>query len=112
MSICRVGTSGWTYRHWRTVFYPDDLPQRSWLGHYATRCDTVEVNTTFYGLPKPETLRHWAEAVPEDFRFAVKVSRYMTHMKRLTGFTARCSMASSALRCSSWRSWSHQRPLP
>ncbi len=83
MSRCWIGSSGWNYRHWRPEFYPAGVAQREWLTYYADRFDTVEVNSLFYGLPKPDTVARWAESVPNDFRFAVKVSRYMTHVKRL-----------------------------
>jgi uncharacterized protein YecE (DUF72 family) len=79
----RIGTSGWNYPHWRGVFYPKGLGQRRWLSYYATYFDTVEVNATFYGTPKEKTFRAWAEAVPEGFVFAVKASRFITHIKRL-----------------------------
>jgi len=78
-----VGTSGWQYRHWRGRLYPRDLPQRAWLGHYAERFAAVEVNATFYRLPAPGTAAAWAARVPDDFTFAVKVSRYLTHIRRL-----------------------------
>lgn len=79
----RIGCSGWNYRDWRERFYPKGTPARRWLAHYATVFDTVEVNATFYRLPKVETTRAWAEQVPDGFIFAVKASRYLTHMKRL-----------------------------
>ncbi len=81
----RIGTSGWRYRHWRGVFYPEGLPTREWLNYYAGYFDTVEVNATFYGTVKGETLRQWAEETPEGFLFAVKAHRYITHIKRLRG---------------------------
>jgi uncharacterized protein YecE (DUF72 family) len=65
------------------AFYPPGSPARSWLAHYASVFDTVEVNATFYRLPKVDTVRGWAEEVPDGFLFAVKASRYLTHMKRL-----------------------------
>jgi uncharacterized protein YecE (DUF72 family) len=80
----RIGCSGWNYRHWREVVYPRGLPARSWLEHYATLFGTVEVNTTFYRLAKPEAVANWVRQTPPEFEFAVKASRYMTHMKRLT----------------------------
>jgi uncharacterized protein YecE (DUF72 family) len=80
----RIGCSGWNYPHWREIVYPKGLPARRWLEHYATLFDTVEVNTTFYRLAKPEAVARWVAATPPDFVFAVKASRYMTHMKRLT----------------------------
>jgi uncharacterized protein YecE (DUF72 family) len=80
----RIGCSGWNYASWRHgVFYPEGLPARRWLAAYAERFDTVEVNTTFYRLPRREAVARWAEETPEDFTFAVKVSRYVTHIKRL-----------------------------
>jgi uncharacterized protein YecE (DUF72 family) len=79
-----VGCSGWNYPHWREVVYPRGLPARRWLEHYATLFDTVEVNTTFYRLAKPEAVARWVADTPPDFVFAAKASRYMTHMKRLT----------------------------
>jgi uncharacterized protein YecE (DUF72 family) len=79
----RVGTSGWSYRHWRGSVYPPDLSPRAWLRHYATLFDTVEVNATFYRLPRRETVASWAEETPLGFLFAVKGSRYLTHVKRL-----------------------------
>jgi uncharacterized protein YecE (DUF72 family) len=79
----RIGCSGWSYRDWRERFYPPGTPASRWLPHYATVFDTVEVNATFYRLPRRETVAAWAEQVPEGFLFAVKASRYLTHMKRL-----------------------------
>jgi uncharacterized protein YecE (DUF72 family) len=79
----RVGCSGWQYRHWRGNFYPADLPQREWLEYYATRFDTVEVNNSFYLLPREGLLATWRARVPARFLFAVKASRYLTHMKKL-----------------------------
>jgi len=79
----RIGCSGWVYDHWRGRVYPDGLPQRRWLEHYATLFDTVEVNATFYRLPKRDTVAAWVEGTPAGFVFAVKASRYLTHVKRL-----------------------------
>lgn len=81
--MIRVGTSGWSYHHWRGTFYPAEVPQRLWLSYYADRFDTVEVNATFYRLQRPETVQRWASEVPDDFSFAVKLSRYVTHIRRL-----------------------------
>jgi uncharacterized protein YecE (DUF72 family) len=78
-----VGCSGWVYPHWREVFYPRDVPQRAWLEFYAKRFDTVEINNTFYRLPKPSAVEGWVEHSPPGFIFAVKASRYLTHVKRL-----------------------------
>ena len=79
----RIGTSGWNYRHWRETFYPRELPQKAWLEFYSQSFDTVEINSTFYRLPKQEYVDNWADATPEGFMFAVKGSRYLTHLKRL-----------------------------
>lgn len=81
----RVGTSGWSYDHWRGVFYPEDLPASRRLAYYAERFSTVEINSTFYGLPKSQTVEHWKQQVPDDFIFAVKGSRYITHIRRIDG---------------------------
>jgi uncharacterized protein YecE (DUF72 family) len=80
----RVGCSGWNYADWRGCVYPPGCPPRRWLAHYATLFDTVEVNSTFYRLARPEAVARWLEATPEGFLFTVKASRYLTHMKRLT----------------------------
>ena len=71
------------YRHWRGLLYPEGLPQRAWLPRYASYFDTVEMNATFYRLPTPEAVERWREIVPPGFTFAVKGSRYLTHLKRL-----------------------------
>ena len=84
MRSVRIGCSGWVYRDWRGTFYPEGLAQRSWLEHYAKRFGTVEVNNTFYRLPTVKAVAGWVEQTPERFVFAVKVSRYLTHVKRLT----------------------------
>jgi uncharacterized protein YecE (DUF72 family) len=78
-----VGTSGWQYPHWRRLFYPQELAQRAWLPFFAERFQTVEVNNTFYNLPEGSVFEHWRETTPDDFVFAVKMSRYVTHLKRL-----------------------------
>ena len=89
--MLRIGTSGWQYRDWRPqrgadetgYLYPGGLPQRLWLEHYAERFATVEVNNAFYRLPERATFEQWRERTPADFCFAVKMSRYLTHIKRL-----------------------------
>jgi uncharacterized protein YecE (DUF72 family) len=81
--LCRVGCSGWNYASWRGRFYPRDLPTARWLEYYATRFDTVEINNTFYRLPERSTFAAWRRQVPSAFLFAVKASRFLTHMKRL-----------------------------
>jgi uncharacterized protein YecE (DUF72 family) len=79
----RVGCSGWNYADWRERIYPKGLPPSRWLEHYATLFDTVEVNNTFYRLPRVEAVARWVEQSPPGFVFAVKASRYLTHVKRL-----------------------------
>jgi uncharacterized protein YecE (DUF72 family) len=78
-----VGTSGWQYKDWKGRLYPADLPQTKWLEFYTGCFSTVEVNNTFYRLPKAETFADWCRRVPEDFCFAIKASRYLTHILRL-----------------------------
>lgn len=78
-----VGTSGWQYRHWRERFYPGTLAQGEWLEFYAERFATVEINNTFYNLPRPDVFERWARRTPDDFLFVVKASRYLTHIKKL-----------------------------
>jgi uncharacterized protein YecE (DUF72 family) len=82
-STVRIGCSGWQYKHWRESFYPADLPTSRWFAHYASRFDTVEVNNTFYRLPEPGTFKAWRKQAPKDFVYAVKASRFLTHMKKL-----------------------------
>jgi uncharacterized protein YecE (DUF72 family) len=79
----RVGCSGWNYKAWRVAFYPEHLPATRWLEFYASHLDTVEVNNTFYRLPERATFAAWRRQTPDDFLFAVKASRFLTHMKRL-----------------------------
>lgn len=79
-----VGCSGWNYRDWRGAFYPEKEPARRWLQLYAQRFATVEVNATFYRLPSEDAVTHWVEQTGPEFVFAVKASRYLTHVKRLT----------------------------
>jgi uncharacterized protein YecE (DUF72 family) len=81
--VILVGTSGWQYRDWRGRFYPEDLPQRLWLEHYARAFATVEVNNAFYRLPERTTFEAWRQRTPDDFCVAVKMSRFLTHIKRL-----------------------------
>jgi uncharacterized protein YecE (DUF72 family) len=79
----RVGCSGWQYRHWRGEFYPADLAVGRWFDHYASIFDTVEINNTFYRLPERETFAAWKRRAPAGFLYAVKASRFLTHMKKL-----------------------------
>jgi uncharacterized protein YecE (DUF72 family) len=95
-----VGTSGWQYADWRRRLYPVDLPQRRWLPYFSERFPCVEVNNTFYVLPKEETFVRWREESAKDFVFAVKASRFITHIRRLRD-------AREPVR----RFWSHARRL-
>ncbi|MBC8645590.1 MAG: DUF72 domain-containing protein [Thermoanaerobaculia bacterium] len=78
-----VGTSGYSYKEWKGSFYPEDLPASAMLEHYARRLPAVEINNTFYRMPRAEMLASWAEQVPDGFRFALKASQRITHQKRL-----------------------------
>ena len=86
MKPVHVGCSGWNYADWRGRLYPESEPQRRWLELYAQRLNTVEVNNTFYRLPRREAVAAWVAQTPPSFTFAVKASRYLTHVKRLTEF--------------------------
>ncbi len=97
MKRVRVGCSGWSYPHWRDLVYPHGLPSSRWLEHYATLFDTVEVNATFYRLPKREAVAAWAAATPPGFVFAVKASRYLTHVKRLANAGPGCGRLLEAI---------------
>jgi uncharacterized protein YecE (DUF72 family) len=79
-----VGTSGWHYADWRGRFYPPGLAPRGWLEHYSRRFETVELNNAFYRLPEATTFAGWASQTPPDFVLAVKASRYLTHVRRLS----------------------------
>jgi len=81
--VIRIGTSGWTYRHWKGNFYPEGLSQRNWLEYYSENFSTVEINATFYHIPTVQTTRGWSERTPGTFRFSVKASRLITHVHRL-----------------------------
>jgi uncharacterized protein YecE (DUF72 family) len=83
VSETRIGCSGWNYEHWRGRFYPEGLPESRWLSHYAQSFDTVELNASFYRLPTRRSAERWAAATQRGFLFAVKASRYLTHVKRL-----------------------------
>lgn len=78
-----IGTSGWQYRHWRGKLYPRGLPTDRWFERYAEVFDTVELNVTFYRQPRPAVFEGWARRAPEGFLFAVKASRFLTHVRRL-----------------------------
>ena len=78
-----IGTSGYQYDHWRGVLYPEGVAKKRWFQHYAQHFETVEINNTFYHLPSAETFEHWRDQTPKGFVYALKYSRYGTHIKRL-----------------------------
>ena len=78
-----VGTSGYSYKEWKGNFYPEDLPAKEMLAYYAQRLPAVEINNTFYRLPQPNMIENWREQVPENFRFSIKATQRITHIKRL-----------------------------
>jgi len=78
-----IGTSGWNYKHWKGVFYPNGLPAAKWFGHYIKHFDTVEINNTFYNLPATAVFKKWRQQAPAGFIYAVKANRFITHMKKL-----------------------------
>ena len=80
-----IGTSGWVYGHWEGIFYPEDLPSKDKLKYFSQHFKTAEINYSFYHLPRPTTYQNWYNQTPEDFLFAVKASRFITHIKRLSG---------------------------
>lgn len=79
----RIGCSGWAYKHWRGLFYEESLPQTRWFERYAAEFDTVEINNSFYRLPKAETFDQWRKQAPPGFCYAVKANRYLTQAKKL-----------------------------
>ena len=83
MCPIHIGTSGWSYKGWDKTFYPADVPVRRHFEFYATQFSTVEINLTFYRLPKPEMVEGWVRKAPAGFLYAVKGSRFITHMKKL-----------------------------
>lgn len=83
MGKINIGTSGWMYDHWQEVFYPKNLPKTEWLEYYQKYFSTVEINNTFYHLPKEETFKRWRKLAKKKFVFSVKANRFITHIKRL-----------------------------
>ncbi len=83
MSTINLGTSSWNFDQWRGAFYPEKLPQKQYLTHYARHFNSVEVNTSFYALPRPGMLINWVDTVPDGFTFALKFPRAISHEKRL-----------------------------
>jgi uncharacterized protein YecE (DUF72 family) len=82
-----VGTSGWTYDHWKNLFYPEKLPRKAWLEYYSSQFSTVEINATFYGWFKDQTYINWRNRTPPGFRFVLKAPRLITHRKFLVDVT-------------------------
>lgn len=78
-----IGTSGWSYKHWKGLFYPAGLKPTEWLAYFAQTFKITEINSSFYHLPLKKTVEGWVEKVPDDFMFCPKISRYLTHIKRL-----------------------------
>jgi len=78
-----IGTSGWSYKHWKGNFYPPDLKSADYLNYVAGHFNCIEINTSFYHLPKPATVKQWMKEVPGNFKFCPKMSRYLTQMKKL-----------------------------
>ena len=93
-----LGTSSWQFDGWRGVFYPEGLPRQAQLAHYAQHFNTVETNTSFYGLPRPATLVNWVETVPQGFTFCLKFPRSISHEKRLVGCEAETAAFLDVLR--------------
>jgi len=80
-----IGTSGWVYGHWTGIFYPENLPSKDKLKYYSQYFKTAEINYSFYHLPRPSTYQNWYSQTPKNFLFAVKTSKFITHVKRLKG---------------------------
>ncbi len=101
MADVYIGTSGWNYKHWRNLIYPEQTPQKRWLDFIAQNFDTVEVNTSFYRIPKQETVAAWQAATEDHFLFALKLWRGITHYRKLKNsetFTANFLKVAEALR--------------
>ncbi len=105
-----IGCSGWNYKDWKGKFYPEDIPQKKWLKHYTSVFETVEVNNTFYRLPKESTVENWKETAPPGFNFTLKGSRYVTQMKKLheiddsvKSFEEVAAVLKSKLSCILWQ---------
>jgi len=81
--LVQIGTSGYVYKHWKRVFYPEDLPSKDWLSYYTGHFSTLEINNSFYRLPERSTFAGWRKRSPDGFLFSVKVSRFLTHLKKL-----------------------------
>jgi len=81
--VIHIGTSGWSYKHWRNTFYPSELKVKDQFSYFTKKFNTVEINNTFYGVPSDETFLNWKNSVPEDFVYVIKANRFITHMKKL-----------------------------
>ena len=105
-----VGTSGYNYTHWINKFYPKDVPQKMWLEFYTQTFNSVELNVTFYRLPKDTVFQGWHKRTPRNFRFVIKGSRFITHIKRLRDckeplklFMQRAAHLKNKLACILWQ---------
>jgi uncharacterized protein YecE (DUF72 family) len=94
-----IGCSGWVYKHWRGIFYPEGLPQRLWFDHYTQDFDTVEINNSFYRLPSSETFEKWRDQAPSGFCYALKANRFLTQAKKLKECEEPLERMMSAARC-------------
>ena len=94
-----IGCSGWVYKHWRGLFYPEGLPQKRWFEHYADEFDTVEINNSFYRLPRGDTFEKWRKQAPPGFCYAVKANRYLTQAKKLKECEEPLERMMTAVRC-------------
>ncbi len=83
MAKAYIGTSGWAYKSWKGAFFPEDLKESELLDYYQEHFNSVEINSSFYRLPKPQTVRNWADKAPAGFRYTFKASRYISHIKKL-----------------------------
>jgi len=99
ISPIRIGCSGWAYKHWRGLFYPEGLPQKRWFERYAEEFDTVEINNSFYRLPPPETCAKWRDQAPDGFCYAVKANRFITQARKLLDCDEPMERMMSAVRC-------------
>ena len=94
-----IGCSGWVYKHWRGLFYPEGLPQKRWFEHDADEFDTVEINNSFYRLPRGDTFEKWRKQAPPGFCYAVKANRYLTQAKKLKECEEPLERMMTAVRC-------------
>lgn len=114
-----LGTSGYSYSHWKGIFYPENLPSKKFLSHYAKHFNAVELNVTFYRLPKEKTFNEWFGSVPEDFSFVLKAPKVITHLNRLKNsimeaqeFLMRAQILDKKLRCILWQFPPGFKPTP